>query len=337
MSNKGFEAEGGREKVFIKDLREGDQVYGTFAVRRKEPPRDYRNKTGKYFIMEVGDRTGDMVLKFWGGSAPDLTLDVYRGLEPGDVVLITGTVAEDKFEDRLVILVDEGANVIRPVTSDFRPEDYLPSSDMDLEALMRRVLDFVESIKEPNLRALLDSFFGDEGFVAGFMRAPSAVVHHHNYLGGNIEHIVGVLEICECLCKVHGGLDRDLLIAGALLHDIGKIRTYRCTTFIDMTDEGRFISHALIGERMVRRAIDGIDGFPEELAMRLSHMVIKHMGKYEDIGVQGMRTIEALALHLADNADAQIKEYRQEMARGRQLGSGPWYYSRTFKGPVYLK
>jgi len=333
----GEEKEDGKERRFVKDLREGDQVNGTFAVRKKEPPRDYRHRTGKFFFMDVGDRTGDIGLKFWGGADPELTREIYKSIRPGDVIFITGTVAEDKYEDRLIIRVDENTNDIMPVTSDIRFEDYLPVSTLDLDVLMGRVTDTVASIKDPHLKALLDSFFDDEAFVKEFKKIPSAVVHHHNYIGGNIEHIVGVLEICETLCEVHQGLDRDLLVTGALLHDIGKMRTYTYSTFIDITDEGRFISHALLGERMVRAAIEKSEEFPKDLAMQLGHMIIKHMGRFEDIGVTGMRTLEALALHLADNTDAQVKEFTQEVKKGRELGSGDWHYSRTFKGPIYLR
>jgi 3'-5' exoribonuclease len=333
----GEEKEGGKERQFVKDLREGDQVEGTFAVRKKEAPRDYRQRTGKYFFMDVGDRTGDIGLKFWGGDDPALTVEIYKSIRVGDVISITGTVIMDRYDECLVIKLDEGTNDIRPVTSEIRFEDYLPVSPQDLDALMERVLSTVSSVKDPHLKALLDSFFGDEAFVKEFKRTPSAVVHHHNYIGGNIEHVVGVLEICETMCKVHKELDRDLLVTGALLHDIGKMRTYVYGTSIDMSDEGRFISHALLGERMVAEAIDKLEGFPKELAMKLGHMIIKHMGRFEDIGVTGMRTLEALALHLADNVDAQVKEYAQEIERGRELEPGNWHYSRTFKGPIYLK
>jgi len=333
----GEEKEGRKERLFVKDLREGDQVQGTFAVRKKEPPRNYRHRVGKFFFMDVGDRTGDIGVKFWGGTDPEVTVEAYRSIRPGDVVHITGMVAEDKFEDRLIIKVDEETDEIRPSTSEIRFEDYLPVSTLDLDVLMDRVMGTVAGIEEPHLKALLDSFFNDESFRKEFKRMPSAVVHHHNYIGGNIEHVIGVLDICETLCKVRPELDRDLLVTGALLHDIGKMSTYTYSTFIDITDEGRFISHALLGERMVRAAMDKVEGFPKDLALKLGHMIIKHMGRFEDIGVTGMRTLEALALHLADNADAQVKEFAQEIERGRELGSGDWHYSRTFKGPIYLK
>lgn len=321
----------------VRDLRDGDVVQGTFAVRRKDGIRDYRSRAGRYFFFDVGDRTGDMVVKFWGGDDPDRTVEIYRSFGPGDVVFITGVVQEDRFEDRLIISMSEASNVLRHSMSEVRSEDFLPSSRLDLHRLMERVLAAVSSVQEPHLRALLDSFFSDEPFVRDYRTIPSAVVHHHNYLGGNLEHVVGVLEVCEALCRTYDQLDRDLLVTGALLHDIGKIGAYSYGTSIDMTDEGKLIGHAVLGEMMVWERMDAIEGFPKGLAMRLGHMMIKHMGSYEDIGPRGLRTLEAMALHLADNADAQVKEFLQEMDRGRAKGSGDWHYSRSFKGPIYLK
>lgn len=325
------------ERQFVKDLRNGDTVQGTFAVRSKEGPRDYRSRTGKFFFFELGDRTGDMGVKFWGGDDPGLTLEVYKSFQPGDVVFITGMVQEDKFDDRLIISMNEDTNVLKHSTSEIRPEDYLAVSPFDLDGLMGKVEEVIGSVQEPHLKALLETFFKDEDFVKEFRTVPSAIVHHHNYIGGNLEHVVGVLELCEALCRVHKDLDRDLLVTGALLHDIGKMRTYSVSTFIDMTDEGKFMGHAVLGERIVSRRMQEIEGFPKELAMKLGHMILKHMGTFDDSGPRGMRTLEALALHVADNSDAQVKEFIQETKKGRDLDQGNWYYSRSFKGPIYLK
>ena len=322
---------------FIKDLRNGALVEGAFAVRRKEAPKDYKSKPGKFFYLEVGDRTGDMGVKYWGRGVPDKVLDLYRNLHVGDIVLLTGTVTEDRFEEKLIISIDEESNVLRPAKGEVRIEDFLPVGDLDLDALMGRIAQAVATVKDANLKALLDSFFGDPHFVAEYRRLPSAMVHHHNYLGGNLEHVVGVLEICEAMCRAYKGLDRDLMVTGAILHDIGKLQTYRYKSFIDITDEGKLLGHAVLGEKMLMTRIESIKGFPRTLAMKLGHMVLKHMGNYEEVGVRGIYTAEALALHMADNIDAQVKEVLQDVARGREQEDGDWTYSKAMRGQVYLK
>jgi 3'-5' exoribonuclease len=322
---------------FIKDLRNGDQVEGVFVVRRLDSPKDYKSKPGKFFSMEVGDNSGEICVKFWGTKEPERVLELYKGLHIGDLVQLSGIVTEDKFEDKLIISIDEGVNYLRPSMGDVKVEDLLPRSTQDLDQLMARIMTAVASIKEPHLRALLDSFFSDAQFVSEYRRLPSAMVHHHNYLGGNLEHVVAVLEICESLCDVYKELDRELLIAGALLHDIGKLQTYKYAAFIDVTDEGKLIGHAILGEKMLMQRIDAIKGFPRPLALKLAHMVIKHMGNYEDVGVKGMHTIEALTLHMADNIDAQVKEVLQDIGRGREIEGGDWTYSKVLRGQVYLK
>jgi len=339
MTAKDFNAGGSNvgKGRFIKDLRSGDQVEGVFVVRRLDSPKDYKSKPGKFFSMEVGDNSGEICVKFWGTKEPERVLELYKGLHIGDLVQLSGIVTEDKFEDKLIISIDEGVNYLRPSMGDVKVEDLLPRSTQDLDQLMARIMTAVASIKEPHLRALLDSFFSDAQFVAEYRKLPSAMVHHHNYLGGNLEHVVAVLEICESLCDVYKELDRELLIAGALLHDIGKLQTYKYAAFIDVTDEGKLIGHAILGEKMLMQRIDAIKGFPRPLALKLAHMVIKHMGNYEDVGVKGMHTIEALTLHMADNIDAQVKEVLQDIQRGREIEGGDWTYSKVLRGQVYLK
>jgi 3'-5' exoribonuclease len=339
MTAKDFNAGANKDGKgrFIKDLRNGDTVEGAFVVRRLESPKDYKSKPGKFFYMEVGDKSGEIGVKFWGRKEPERVLELYKGLHVGDLVQLSGTVNEDKFEDKLIISVDEEANYMRPTMGDVKVEDFLPVSTQDLDQLMARIMTAISSIKEPHLKVLLDSFFSDDQFVAEYRKLPSAMVHHHNYLGGNLEHVVAVLEICESLCDVYQELDRELLVTGALLHDIGKLQTYKYAAFIDVTDEGKLVGHAVLGEKMLMQRIDAIKGFPKPLALKLAHMVLKHMGNYEDVGVKGMHTIEALTLHMADNIDAQVKEVLQDIQRGRDIEGGDWTYSKVLRGQVYLK
>jgi len=337
MDMTGKDMRGDGKGKFIKDLRNGDMVEGSFAIRRKEAPKDYKSKPGKFFSMEIGDKTGDIGIKYWGRNDPVRVLELYRGLNVGDIVELSGVVQEDRFEEKLIISIDEENNFLRLSKKEVAIEDFMPVSTADLDKLFARIMDAVGSVKEPHLRALLDTFFKDEIFVKEFRRLPSAMVHHHNYLGGNLEHVVGVLEICEAMCKTYKELDRDLLVTGALLHDIGKMQTYKYSTFIDVTDEGKLLGHAVLGEKMLMERIERVKGFPRSLAMKLGHMVLKHMGNYEEVGVRGMHTAEALALHMADNYDAQVKEVLQDVAKGRETEGGDWGYSKVLKGQVYLK
>jgi 3'-5' exoribonuclease len=322
---------------FIRDLRNGDPVEGLFVVRRKETPKEYKSKPGKFFSMEVGDRSGEIGLKYWGRKEPERVMELYKGIHVGDIIQVSGVVQEDRFEDKLIISVDEEHHHLRPAMGEVKVEDFLPVSTADLDQLMARIMTAVASVKEPHLRALLDSFFTDAEFMREYRRLPSAMVHHHNYLGGNLEHVVSVLEVCEALCKVYKDLDRDLLVTGALLHDIGKLQTYKYSAFIDVTDEGKLIGHAVLGEKMLMDRIESVKGFPRPLATKLAHMVLKHMGNYEDVGVRGMHTVETFALHLADSCDAQVKEVLQDVQRGRETEGGDWAYSKVLKGLVYLK
>jgi 3'-5' exoribonuclease len=326
----------------IADIKDGDSVQGTFAVRRKDGPRAYKNKAGRYFFLELGDRTGTITLKFWGDKDETRTMATFKSLAIGDVVFLTGNANIDQYDHVLVVSATEGVHVLERYTGPVDPDTFLPRSPNEMGPLVTRIDTAIASVKEPHLRSLLLSFFEDKAFRKEFMEAPSAINHHHNYMGGQLEHTAGVLRLCETLAEVHPGLDRDLLVTGALLHDVGKLRTYVCTTTIDRTSEGKFMGHSVIGERMVRDRIKGIVGFPEVLEMKISHMILRHMGEFSDAGAKGsghlggIHTPEACALHFADDADAQVKEFLQEAEAGRDVEK-EWYYSPQLRTLIYLK
>ena len=207
--------------------------------------------------------------------------------------------------------MNEGIHSLRkcdPSEYDFR--DFIPTSKRDLDKLMKEVQEYIGSIQEPHLKMLLDKFFSDPLFVEDFKISPSAVIHHHNYLGGHIEHTLGVIKLCNAISGYYPDLDRDLLITAAILHDIGKIGgySYKDSASIDQTDEGRFIGHLVMSDRMVREKINEIDEFPQELLLKLSHMILSHHAFAEWGSPKRIRTAEAAALHFADQMDAQVKD-----------------------------
>jgi 3'-5' exoribonuclease len=214
--------------------------------------------------------------------------------------------------------------------------DLVPKSSHDLDTLRGRLLEIVESVSNPHLKALLEQFFCDEEFVGCFCRAAGAKSLHHSHLGGLVEHTVGVLEILETVARVHPELDRDLMMAGALLHDLGKVTELECSTSIDYTDAGRLVGHTVLTDRMVNRAIERIEGFPEELANRLTHLLLSHHGQREYGAPVLPMTAEACALHYADNLDAHVQYFGQVIADGQASGSRWSDYQRLFERYIYV-
>lgn len=281
-------------KQFIANLKNRDVVRSQFMVYKKQL-RDFKNKPGKYLTLTIGDKTGQLEAKGWD-KAEELALR----FEENDIVLLEGQV--ELFNDKLQLRVINLHKVDKYDLSDFLPQT---SKDVD------KLFDYIKSVKIQNhyLKLLLESFFKDEEFVTLLKRAPAAKSLHHCYLGGLVEHTYEVIKICEVVCELFPQIDRELLFTGAILHDIGKIKELKFTKVIDYTDEGRLIGHVVMGERIISERMATIAGFPKELKMRLSHLLLSHHGEYEWGSPKRPKTLEACTLHYAENLDAQVNRF----------------------------
>jgi 3'-5' exoribonuclease len=191
------------------------------------------------------------------------------------------------------------------------------------------VSDAVKSVQNQYLSSLLLSFFDDLDFVEAFKNAPASLYLHHNWVGGLIEHICSVLDLAEAICQHYPELDRDLLVTGVLLHDVGKIREYSWQTDIDRTDEGRLLGHLVLGDEMVAEKIKQIPNFPPELAMRVRHMLISHHGVGDWGSPRPPMTLEAAALHFLEFTDAQLRKFTTVLKERREPESAWTAYERT--------
>ena len=192
-----------------------------------------------------------------------------------------------------------------------------------------------ETIKNEYLKALLNEFFEDEEFVKKFKEMPASIYHHHNFIGGYLEHIYNVVKICQTICNIYKDLNKELLLCCAILHDAGKILEYKYKTSIEYTTEGSLIGNTVLSEREVRKKMDSIDGFPEELKRKVSHIVLSHHGKSEWGSAIEPRIKEALALHLADNLDAKLQGFLQIIEQHKDSNEEVVKDNRY--GYIYLK
>jgi 3'-5' exoribonuclease len=167
----------------------------------------------------------------------------------------------------------------------------------------------VDSIKNEYLKQLMDDIF-DHEFFSRFSNAPAAKTWHHNYLGGLLEHSVCVAKICDFAASMYH-VDRDLVVVGGLLHDVGKVFEYTSHGAIDFTPEGRLLGHIGIGDQLICKYAAKIDNFPQNLLMKLRHLILSHHGEYEKASARLPQTIEAIVLHFADNLDAQTIGVKQ--------------------------
>lgn len=191
---------------------------------------------------------------------------------------------------------------------EFEVSDFVASSPEDVEQMRSQLFTVIRKVKEPHLRQLLESFFGDEGFVKQFSFCPAAITHHSNYIGGLLEHTLRVAKTCEHYSLLYPELDRDLLITGAILHDIGKLREYSVSSIIGATDEGRLVGHLVIGAGMVNDAVRMMAEFPPGLSLKVQHLVLSSHGKTEFGSPKEPLFPEAVALAMADLSTTRIED-----------------------------
>ena len=289
------------ENTKMKDLRVGNTVYTTFLVMEKEL-KEFITKEGYYLQVKLGDSTGSIWAKCWEKAE-----DVAALFEPGDVVRIKGVV--ESFRGRLQLIIEPDG--VERVTETYDIADYMPRTSKDIDFLVGELVKMGESLENGYLKRVVFSFLNDPNFVNSFKKVPAAKIHHHNYIGGLIEHTHSVMALCETISTLYPELDRDLLLAGAILHDVGKIATYEYAFRIDVTEEGGLVDHIVLGYRMVEDKIKGIEGFPEELGLRLLHLILSHHNYGEWGSPVKPLFAEAEALCYADLLDSQLKEFQQ--------------------------
>ncbi len=332
-----------KKEQFIEKLKEGDVVNDFFAVKIKNPPRPY--KRGTWFNLVVNDKTGEVSVKFWGGENKERVKRLYDSFKVGDVIQVRQGNVEIYADNRQVSVSEKAGGLRRCSPDEYDISDFLPALDEErIQKLTKDIKGYIKSIDDSNLRKLLDSFFDDKKFVEKFSTSPSAITHHHNYVGGNLEHTVGVIRLCENLCEMYDGINRDIVITGAILHDIGKLKEYKTTAAIDKTDEGNFIGHIVMGDRWIREKINILrnknPSFDVDLENKLCHIILSHHGKYEFGSPRMPKTVEAMIVHSADLMDSQVKNFKQTIETGREECKEDWAFiwdsDKGQKRPMYV-
>lgn len=285
----------------VKDLKQGSSIDSTFLVMEKEL-REFVTKGGYYLQLKLADSTGSIWAKCWEKAEEAASL-----LEPGEIVRIKGVV--ESFRGRLQLIFEPDG--VERASGTYDITDYMPRTLKDTDFLAAELVKVAEGIENVYLKRLVLSFLGDPVFLNAFKTAPSAKIHHHNYIGGLLEHTHAVATLCGTISTLYPELDRDLLLTGAILHDIGKTASYQYAFRIDITEEGGLIDHIVLGYRMVEDKLKEIEGFPEELRLKLLHLILSHHNYGEWGSPVKPMFAEAEALCYADMLDAQLKEFQQ--------------------------
>ena len=265
-----------------------------------------------YLSMKLVDRTGSVDARMWG-KLPEEFLDDPPGQAYVDVEGHT-----HEYRGTLQVKLDR-LRLLRP--EDVSEEDYLPTTELDRRALAAELENAGQELQNEHLRGLFETMVSDEDFWKTFCEAPAAKRMHHARLGGLLEHSLSCLRIARELAELYP-VDRDLLIFGAIFHDVGKVRELSWDRgAFAYTTEGRLLGHVVLGERLVDSYIAALPGFPEDLRLRLSHVLISHQGETEYGSPERPKTLEALLVHLIDNLDARAAMYVETT---KNVSSGGW-------------
>jgi len=290
-------------KQFVADIKDRDSVKTIFLVKDKLMAMA---KNGKpYMNLRFMDKSGEVDAKIW-----DNTDVLDKMFDKDDFVQVRGKASV--YMNKMQVVVAEIAKVPEDQVN---LADFLPESPRSNQEMRQELHGVVAALSNPYLRALMESFLSDEPFMERYCMAPAAKGMHHVYLGGLLEHSLALVKLVKTIVPLYEGINEDLLVAGALLHDVGKIHEMSYERAFDYTDAGKLLGHITIGVELVEDKIRLVEGFPRELGLLLKHMLLSHHGQYEYGSPKRPKTIEATILNYLDDMDSKINGIRAHIAK----------------------
>ncbi|HXG34010.1 MAG TPA: HD domain-containing protein [Bryobacteraceae bacterium] len=303
---------------YVNELQPNQVVTATFLVHHKEIRQ---KKSGElYLSLLLGDRTGDLDAKMWDNVA-----EVMHAFDRDDFVRVKGLYTIYQNRPQLTI-----HKVQRVDDSEVDPADFFPVSARDPEEMFAELRQIVAGVRQPHLNALLTAFLDDPEIASRLKRAPAAKSVHHAYLGGLLEHILSLCRLCQFAAGHYKHLDLDLLLTGAVLHDIGKLYELRYDRGFGYTTEGQLLGHIAIGVRLIADKLHNLPDFPPKLRALVEHMVLSHHGQLEFGSPKVPLFPEALLLHYLDDLDSKMECMRARVDQDPHL-DGDW---TTYSQPL---
>jgi 3'-5' exoribonuclease len=301
--------------VLINELQDGMEIDQVLLVREAE--RRQRRDGGEYLRLQLGDRTGALACMVWEGLA-----EVQELARAGTPVRVRGRYTVHPRFGPQINLRELG----EPAPGSYSPDDLHDGPTRAVEQMETEVRELLGTIQQPHLRELLERVFGESSELwAGYRVAPAAKYYHQAYRHGLLEHCLGVAQAVSAISATFPGIDRDVAVTGALLHDIGKLEAYaEDAGAIDLTDAGRLQGEIALGYYRIRRMIEDIEGFPAELAQAVGHIILSHHGALEHGSPVVPCTREATLVHMIDNLGGRLGSFdrlEKELAPGRRWSS----------------
>ncbi|MGD0910518.1 MAG: HD domain-containing protein [Terracidiphilus sp.] len=298
--------------IYVSDLAafdEGRTFDGYFLVLSKQQRSTKTNKP--YLNLSLGDKTGQIEARVWDPTDPRIA----KEFKQGDIVKVRGSAT--RFDERNQLKVEQ-LRLAAPTEVD--KADLLPSTTHDVGQMWAQLEATIEGFADADLKRLLRALLAESGVAQAYREAPAARQLHHAWLGGLLEHVISLLGLAERVAAHYPMLDRDLLLTGVILHDIGKIRELTWEIGFDYSVEGILLGHIQMGVDLVEKTIAGLPGFPERLRTLVVHMILSHHGKLEFGSPKLPMIPEALALNFVDDLDAKMQAMKSEFEKCAREG-----------------
>lgn len=306
------------KQVFVNQIKPGDQVDDIFTIKRVDVSSFSR---GQYLSLYLADKTGEIIGKVWENAQ-----EVAAALEGADYVQVSGVATV--YNGRM----DLNIKTVNPVEADkVNKADFLPVTPQNRNEMLHKIAVVIKDISDTYLKTLLEIFFRDKEWVRSFATAPAAKKNHQAYIGGLLEHTYNMVRLVPALAEVYP-IDVDLLYTGVILHDIGKIHEYEYDCKIDVSNFGRFLGHIVIGIGEVDKKIAEIPGFPEELRLKLLHMITSHHGIKEWGSPQPPGFLEACLLHHLDMIDSEAFHF---ISSNNNNSEPKWQWCQALSRYIY--
>ena len=308
---------------YINELKDGDRIADIYLVKSKQSATTRNGKA--YENVALQDKTGVIDAKIWEPGDPGI-----GEFEVLDYVDVYGEVTT--FNNALQVNIRRARKCRE---GEYDPANYVPVSSKNRDEMFKELTAIMGTIGNLHLKGLLRAFFiEDEDFRKAFCRSSAAKSVHHAFMGGLLEHTLSVAKLCSYLCEAYPALNRDLLVTAAILHDIGKVREFSEFPENDYTDDGQFIGHIVMGSEMVSERIKTLETpFPPVLEKELKHCILAHHGKLEFGSPKKPAIIEAVALHMADDMDAKMESFTEELNSAQ--GGGWLGFNKLFESNLF--
>ncbi len=301
------------KEFYISDCArvENQTITSFFVVASKQVKS---KKNGDVYLSAIlADRSGQLQANMWDNVA-----DALDTFEQDDFVKVKGII--HKYNGRRQLTMHK---VRRLEEQEVEYSDYIAKTTKDIDQLWRTLGEFVESFQNPWLKSLVKEFMADEAITTAYKNAPAAKTLHHAFVGGLLDHVLSLFTLCDLAIRNYPQVDRDLLLTGAFLHDIGKVHELAYQRSIAYTTKGQLLGHMIIELEMLHQKITRVPGFPDELKILIEHMIISHHGQYEFGSPKLPMFPEALMLHYLDDLDSKMESMRAQFEREAELDS-PW-------------